>query len=208
MRPREKYLVLQGKVHKQVLKNLFPRMDFQSPNTNWFFVDYSASQVLLGEQFDLIDVKGDQGQTYSTYTAKLIDVTDQFGRNLKEIPQGYKTISRFEFKPSIPSAINKIKTLKTWEYNPHSIRLFKKEIIKDIQTIPEKQFREAYLAIFLHYFSKYNQKSISEENIMSILPPSFNKEDFSWIIDFLTTKGVLKKKGTTFVLDESMAESR
>ena len=115
-------LTLMGKVNTLVIKKI-TKSTAAKLNDSWFFVDYSADEIKIGESFDTIF----QGRQ-KTLIPKITDITlrkvyDQMGNKLEYIPSGFQTICNFDFHNKMPEQIKALPSLPTWKYNANSISI-------------------------------------------------------------------------------------
>ena len=122
MEVKNKYLQLEGIADKSVVKQLEADKNYRKNNTLWFFVDYSPCAFKKGITFDII-LEGGKRMSKKFYSITLLNIVDEFGHDLPLIPEGNKTICRFEFKPNIPVVIQSLPYLLNWDYNKDSIKI-------------------------------------------------------------------------------------
>jgi len=112
---KETILMIIGKVDSEVLINL-RESETREGTSGWFFVDYTNHEINVGQKFTVID--GNTG-----HSIRLTKVYDQLGHSLSYIPEGFQTICEFEFHGRIPSSLDKLPVLKSWDYNPNAISI-------------------------------------------------------------------------------------
>jgi hypothetical protein len=123
-------LTLQGRVSQKILK----KINANSPALNkaWFFVDYAVHDVETGAVFHVLLEGENKKLLRNTTIIKLVQVFDEFGHKIQSVPEGYKTICRFEFRPNIPVVLKKLPLLNSWQYNPQAVSLAQQGIEVDI----------------------------------------------------------------------------
>jgi len=159
-------LTIQGKVSGEVIEKVTTNFSL-SDKQGWFFVDYANAEVPLNYRFDVVlqgiakQLIAGPGLEPNSFSITLISCLDQFGNSLPGIPQGYKTICKFEFRPEIPPAFLDLPFLPTWKYNPSGLTVATHEdiavlgdeaIFNDLLTIVHIQLKNE--------FSRRKRKSI------------------------------------------------
>lgn len=115
-------LTILGRAGKKVLQKLSKRY-FMSQRKRWLFLDFAEMNVPLHSQFDILLKGNNKALIPSFYRVTVLECLDQFGNQLTAIPEGYKTICRFEFHPRVPAVIDELPSLDTWKSNPSHITL-------------------------------------------------------------------------------------
>lgn len=93
---------------------------------DWYFVDYSETEVMIGTKF--IEVKLPGFQPGPIEQLRLISVVDHLGNRLSGIPEGYKTVCRLASKlyPKFAYGII-LPHCDTWIVNDKAILLYSKD---------------------------------------------------------------------------------
>ena len=195
-----KYLRIQGKVSSTVLKTLPIGHSANKPNTGWFFVDYANNHFKKGISFDVI-LSDDAEKIKKTARIKLMQVIDQFGHTLDSIPDGYKTICRFEFIDTTPREFKHLQILTAWDAVKNPIVLAN---TKDLTfNMTEKRVMDSLklnARSIKYLLKKKEKKSLSKDNAILIVAKELRinnteaKENIEMLINFgalKTKKGVL-----------------
>lgn len=129
----ERFLVIEGKVSKNILKQLkLEDIFFRNKNNEVLFLSYSYSDIKLEQLFDCIfDIQ--KPNNHEIIKCQIVKVTQQFGKIFNEIPHGWKTICQFEFE-NIPKMIDSLPVIETWGYNYNNLGLCKSEIYEEIKS--------------------------------------------------------------------------
>lgn len=110
-------IIILGKVSKKIIDLLSLS---KSNNSIWLFVDYSEITYPKGFRFNyLIDVT----QKKHTFPCEIKTITQQFGKYMEEIPEGWKTIIEIESSNPITPFVNELDTLDNWEKVENYIQL-------------------------------------------------------------------------------------
>jgi hypothetical protein len=202
---RSSILTLQGRVNQEVLKKLKVRT-LLSPNKEWFFVDYSSSDISLGKSFDVLMEGENKRLLPNASTIKILSITDQFGHKLDSIPEGFKTICRFEFRPRIPVVLSRLPLLEQWTYNPKAISIAQHEDI-EIGT-PDATIANLYKIAFTQFKRAANnstsKSNLTEKEFYEIAEKSLhtNPEGAEEFLQAFVQLGKVKKENKKFVLLE------
>ena len=159
-----KFLQIQGKVDNNVLGKLIDTKKNVKKNTLWLFVDYSSVEYKLNSKFDIVSPIADNGHLAEAYSVKLLDVIEQTGKKLPSIPQGYKTMCRFEFKP-FPDFIDKLPVLSSWTHECQlKFALHEKEVDSSYVS------KEVYTQVINDFISlSINTKSVNKKSVIAFL---------------------------------------
>ncbi len=166
MQTENKYLQVQGVVNQKILHQLLGTKRYTKQNTKWLFVDFSPFEYKINTKFDVILAGNEKKLLPKFFNIKLLDVIDQTGKHLNEIPLGWKTICRFEFIGSIPSVVQKLPTISAWEYNT-GLKFARHE---DVVVDPFNLSKNIYTEVISDFIS------------FSVSTPSINKKH---ALDFL-----------------------
>ncbi|MDP1765123.1 MAG: hypothetical protein Q8L07_14680 [Sediminibacterium sp.] len=195
-----KYLRIQGKVSSAVLKTLPIGHSVNKPNAEWFFVDYANNHFKKGISFDVI-LSDDAEKIKKTAKIKLMQVIDQFGHTLDSIPDGYKTICRFEFIDTTPQEFNRLQTLTAWDAVKKPIVLANTKDLTFNMTEKRVMASLKLNARYIRYLlKKIERKSLSKDKTILIVAKELQinnteaKENIEMLINFgalKTEKGML-----------------
>ncbi len=201
MEIKEKKLRILGKASASVLKKVQSRYAITiKENAILLFVGYTFNEYKTGSLFDIFIEESDKSWNHD-YKIKLEKVYDECGTTYNSTPEGFKTLCLFECFPSIPAAIRKLPTLKTWDVTGKGL-YFCNHV--DIDLLNNRangssllnSFEEAILS-GLHQKSK---KSFTEQDIAEVfrLPDS----PLRLIIDDMILSGALRNANDKLVLAE------
>jgi len=88
------------------------------------FCSYSEFEIPIGATFNCFEKNG--MQTLLTEDAVLIAITQQFGKPFEVIPEGWKTISKFEFSDKdVNNLRNELPVLDSWAFLGNEFYLLK-----------------------------------------------------------------------------------
>jgi hypothetical protein len=176
MEQKESLKVL-GRVSKEITAKLFPGREFTKENAEWFFVSYAPESFPLNSTFDIYtDFRSHQSSRNNYVSIKLRRVVDQFGKELDEIPQGYKTICRLEFSSHIPTVFRNLPVRKDWNSNPESIYLLQ---LKNIFISHNNSLTFAYQLLAASVYAKLLEQRLdhfSAHDIADILSVNYAHE--------------------------------
>lgn len=190
-------LKLLGKVNKRVIRKLVSPSNIEKENSNWFFIDYSPSEISVNNQFDTLLESANKSLIPGKFIIKLTMVLDQFGNKLDSLPKGFQTIGRLQFDSEIPKAIRNLPTLTTWEYNPTAISIAKHENIKVLydNILIAELFKKTPIG-FTDLFLSYNNSDlkVTQPLFIEILALLFKTDRIiaATILDDLLSKGHIK----------------
>ncbi len=180
MQTENKYLQIEGRVSKKVLNKLFGEK-ITDYAVDWFFVDYAPATFKKGIIFDIVLV-GNEGDEITIapfiYHIGLMDIMDQFSNHLEEIPEGWKTICRFDFQPNA-SVAGTLPELDEWKYNIDSLKIARHQDLK-IET--NSISKNAYAGVFEElFFYAMHSHSINRKNFMTDILKLYeeNKEEIN-----------------------------
>jgi hypothetical protein len=115
--PVERYLWFEGKASPKVLElvkaGLPPVMP---PLTEVLFVGFAYADLPFNRKFDVVFPKG-MPRSGIRCDSQIIAATQQWGKPLVQIPQGWKTISVVQFPQGIPELVRELPTIDTWHQN-------------------------------------------------------------------------------------------
>jgi hypothetical protein len=161
-------LTIEGKVKQRTIKQMTNNYTLQE-NQGWFFVDYASEEVPLASRFDVL-LEGESKRLLpGSISIKLVSCLDQFGNRLSTVPQGWKTICKFEFHPHIPSVIKKLPYFDGWDYNPQSISIANHEEIE--LGVSDVILYDLYDIIFIQFktsIGKFPKKIYKKDLVYSL----------------------------------------
>ena len=97
----KKELHILGKISPKIKK--FLSIVSEDGSDNWYFVSYAPYNFGIDATF-----------TVDNKLVKLLKVTQQFNQEDLIIPQGWKTICKFEFPEGVPYSFENLPTLDDW----------------------------------------------------------------------------------------------
>ena len=162
---KNKYLQIEGIIEKSIVVKLEAGKNYETENSLWFFVDYSPCEFRRGTIFDII-LEG-QGKKMSKkfYSITLLNIFDEFGKELPSIPEGNKTICRLGFKPTIPNIIQTLPHLSNWDYNENSLKIARHQ---DLNFDSQPVSRSSYALVFNELLQLATEtESINKNNFMA-----------------------------------------
>jgi hypothetical protein len=118
----DKVLRVQGKIEYSILTKLLGGKLESKSDANWFFIDYSPSDIPLKSKFDLL--LSSEGKVSKSPSDIIIEtVFDSFGNLLNGIPRGYKTAVQLSFTNKVPRPFQNLPSLKGWKSTPEEIMI-------------------------------------------------------------------------------------
>ena len=166
-------LTILGRVKPKDILTILPVHKLHE-NQGWFYVDYAIEKVGLNTKFDVF-LKGETKQLVSAgaCSIKLLACFDQFAHQFEGVPEGYKTICKFEFQPSMPDFIKKLPVVSGWKYYPEAISIADH---KDIElAVPDLVWEDFYKIAFIQLkdsVSKRKTKSFSRVELVNSIEKS------------------------------------
>jgi hypothetical protein len=162
----KKKLHLLGRPSSLAIKKVSPHTESRK-NYEWFFVDYAPAFFNLNESFDIFIGDDSIGSDWNhKYKIKLVKVIDEFGREHDKIPEGYKTVCRFEFSPHIPSMIKRLPITSGWGVTDNGVHLLQHSSI-DLLSF-DRNSNEVYSLLVSMIAEKIRNNKLTE----------FSKEQF------------------------------
>lgn len=114
-----------GKVSNKIIKNL----GFTFNNYfNVFFIDFSEVSIPIDTEFNTII--SSRGNTTSC-KINLVRITQQFGKEFKEIPEGWKTIVELEILEPKPKILKEMPFINDW-YESKSFCVLEARCLKNV----------------------------------------------------------------------------
>jgi len=167
-------LTIQGKAEASILEKLSKEYEL-SESQRWLFVDYSPNNVSLESQFDVLLEGDSKSLVPGIFVVKVLECLDQFGNNLSEIPEGFKTICKLEFFPEVPHKIDSLPSLDTWRHNPHKITITNHKTINlaNSTSYVDDLSRLAYYLI-VDYRNSINTDIITKSEFYTYLETNFH----------------------------------
>jgi hypothetical protein len=167
MNTSKKGLRLLGKVARRILLQVIDDPGERNENSIWCFVDYASNTHKLNAVFDIY-ASNSEKDWHIGDKMKLIRITDELGRSFTEIPQGYKTICKFNFAGNIPTAIKKLPTLYAWGTSPNGINIYNHTELDLSGNSSYTELYHRYLALVLKELSASNKRKFRLNDIASI----------------------------------------
>jgi hypothetical protein len=110
----DRVLRVQGKIEHSILTKLLGDKLESESDSDWFFIDYSPSDIPLKSKFDLL--LSSEGKVSKSPSDIIVEtVIDSFGNLLNGIPRGYKTVVKLGFTNKIPQLFQSLPSLKGWK---------------------------------------------------------------------------------------------
>jgi hypothetical protein len=189
MGERNRKLHIVGKVSATIVKKIvnIHHLTFK-PNELFLFVGYNFYNYNVGDFFD-IAINGADKKWKANYNIKLKRIFDEFGREHKNIPEGYKTICLFESKLSLPDSIKRLPSLKTWDFNHPGVFLCSHSDINLLHSPDADALVFSTLEKLLLSTLMKNKKSFSVSELENLLPSESSK----FIIDNMLISGSIRR---------------
>ncbi|HXB08013.1 MAG TPA: hypothetical protein VNW04_12875 [Puia sp.] len=166
-------LTIQGRAEAAILEKLSKEYELNE-SQRWLFVDYSPQKISLESQFDVLLEGDSKSLVPGIFVVKVLECLDQFGNNLSDIPEGFKTICKLEFFPEVPHKIDTLPSLHTWKHNPNKITLTNHKTINLAisSSYVDDLSRIAYFLI-LDYRNSANSDIITKSEFYTYLETKF-----------------------------------
>ena len=113
----ERYLWFEGKVSPRAMEHAKSGLPAdRPPHAELLFVGFAYADLPLGKQFDVVFPK-DRPQEGVRCESRIVAATQQWGKPLTEIPDGWKTICLVEFPHGIPEFVRELPVVDDWHKN-------------------------------------------------------------------------------------------
>jgi hypothetical protein len=113
----QRCLYIQGILSSEAEKFSTSITNNRPKNSCLCFASYTYADLPLPKNFDVIFVRENPKQAIIV-TSRVIRVTQQFNKEWREIPHGWKTICLIEFPKGVPPLMHTLPLIDGWSHDP------------------------------------------------------------------------------------------
>jgi hypothetical protein len=113
----ERYLWFEGKASPRATEKVKGGLPADlPPHTELLFVGFAYADLPLGRRFSVVFPR-DRPQYGVRCECRIIAATQQWGKPLSEVPDGWKTICMVQFPDGIPELVRQLPVVDDWYQN-------------------------------------------------------------------------------------------